>query len=325
MFDELKRMNSSWIPFAVLLVSIELGGAFLIGWQYGFQYNLAISAHIFLGLTVTVCVWLSWSLFLLGRNAYTGAERALDGIFTRAHLAHGLLIAVGILLVALQMCALQWTKSMIPYVTEMWADPPLAALDRIIFRTDPWTITHAVLGQAPLIDFLYILWSPLKFGTLILLFCLPVDRGRILMPYFLIGFISVCFQYALPSGGPIFYERLGHGSDFSALPIPHFATVAADYLWEHYRGSGIVGTGISAMPSVHVAMALWMAFAWGSVHRWLAWLGGAFFVVIFVGSIHTGFHYASDAVAGTIIALFSWVAFGSWRRQEFPAIRFSRA
>ncbi len=300
--------NSRWMLIGAALVIVELVAASLIGVFVGFPYQLAIAAHIVAGFAAASICILAVFIGLLARNAYRGADRALDGIFSPGIVRYSGQLAAGILLIALQMCVLQWTKSMIPHVTTMWADPMLARFDRALFLgTDPWRLTHAVFGRANWIDSAYMAWGPIKFATLLLLLFLPISaaKDRALAAYFLIFAIGCLLQYALPSGGPIFFERLGHGSDFHDLPVPHFAAEAANYLWANYRGSGIVGTGISAMPSIHVAIALWLALTWRSFG--LGYLGFVFYAVILVGSVHTGFHYALDGIVGSIMAAAAWL------------------
>ena len=44
--------------------------------------------------------------------------------------------------------------------------------------------------------------------------------------------------------------------------------------------------------------------------RWAGYLLSAFAFLIFVGSIHLGWHYAIDGYAGAAVALFGWWAAG---------------
>lgn len=300
--------ESRWILIGAALLVFELGAASLIGVFVGFPYQLAIAAHILAGSVFALICIFAVFLALIARNAYRRADRAFEGIFSPRVVLYSGQLTVGILLVALQMCVLQWTKSMIPHVTTMWADPMLARFDRALFLgTDPWRLSHEVFGRAAWIDSAYIAWGPIKFATLLILLFLPVSpaKNRALSAYFVIFAVGCVLQYALPSGGPIFFERLGHGTDFQDLPVPHFAGEAANYLWANYRGSGIVGTGISAMPSIHVAIALWLALTWRSLG--FGYLGFIFYAVILVGSVHTGFHYALDGIVGSIMSAAAWL------------------
>ena len=125
-----------------------------------------------------------------------------------------------------------------------------------------------------------------------------------MISFFLVVSASAILQYALPSAGPIFYERLGFGDRFADLPSRPWATITADYLWANYLDNGSrVGAGISAFPSLHVAGAAWVATGATGFSRKLAPLAWAYFVLILMGSVFLGWHYALDDIAGLVIAL----------------------
>ena len=69
------------------------------------------------------------------------------------------------------------------------------------------------------------------------------------------------------------------------------------------RSGSRVGAGISAFPSLHVAGAAWVAAVVASLSRKLAPLAWAYFLLILMGSVYLGWHYALDGIAGLIIAL----------------------
>jgi hypothetical protein len=146
---------------------------------------------------------------------------------------------------------------------------------------------------------------PVKLITLTMVILSPLSahRARALLSYFLIMAMGSLGQYLLPSAGPVFYARLGLGNRFDELPIEPWVATARDYLWADYiHPHGEIGAGISAMPSMHVAIALWVTLILRSYSRRLQWLGWIWFVTIFIGSIHLGWHYALDSVAATAIA-----------------------
>lgn len=91
------------------------------------------------------------------------------------------------------------------------------------------------------------------------------------------------------------------------------------YLWALYNsGKSDLGSGISAFPSVHVALATTMAiFAW-EYRRWLGIAATAYATVILLSAVLLGWHYAIDGYASIILAvciyaLVRW-ANGSWRQ-----------
>jgi PAP2 superfamily len=116
----------------------------------------------------------------------------------------------------------------------------------------------------------------------------------------------------VPSAGPAYYQRVT-GSWGPFAPLMTYLRAAGEIhqldvlsvqtaLWRAVeRGEVVFGGGISAFPSLHVAMPVLGACAAWSTHRRLAWTFVAFGALIFLGSIHLGWHYALDgeaAVAG---------------------------
>jgi membrane-associated phospholipid phosphatase len=87
-----------------------------------------------------------------------------------------------------------------------------------------------------------------------------------------------------------------------------------DYLWAIYSGDFEAPGGISAMPSMHNAQAMLFAAAAWRVDRRFGLAMWVFAAIIFVGSIHLGWHYAVDGIVGAAAALLVWKACGSYIR-----------
>jgi membrane-associated phospholipid phosphatase len=78
----------------------------------------------------------------------------------------------------------------------------------------------------------------------------------------------------------------------------------SDYLWTIYNGEQFgPGSGISAMPSLHIATTMWMIIAI-RVHapRW-TWPMALLGTLIFLLSISLGWHYAVDGIVGAAAAI----------------------
>lgn len=66
-------------------------------------------------------------------------------------------------------------------------------------------------------------------------------------------------------------------------------------------------TGISAFPSLHVAIpVLYCCVAIATGRRWLIGLAATFAVVIFLATIHLGWHYAIDGYAAALGTRLIW-------------------
>lgn len=223
--------------------------------------------------------------------------------------------AVAMSLMWLQFVSLTWMKAMLPTATSMWADPPLADIERGLLGQDAWLFLP---GPNAVVDFLYSLWPVVLCASFVGLYF--KKRGTALLAFFLtVGLLGTFGQYLLPSGGPIFWERMGYGERFAAMGLAPNVRVAAAYLWAAYEGHSIdFATGISAFPSIHVATTTWIAIAY---RHWLAYL---YLAVISFGSIILGWHYALDGVAGIIGAILCYQLAKKILAVKLPSIQPAR-
>ena len=214
-----------------------------------------------------------------------------------------------ILLVFAFLGAFTQMKAMIPTIHPFSWDVAASDLDRLIFGIDPWRLTHAFIGSFPtrVIDAIYLFWFPVLTCVIFYhsVFAPEEQKRRFFLSFYglwiILGLIAAT---AFSSAGPCFLELTG--SPISDRYVDLFPTSPAsqrvmNYLAETYiTGRLGLGTGISAMPSLHVGFAfLYVLVARKAVWRIAAF---AYFLVIFVGSVHLGWHYAVDgiaAVAGT--------------------------
>jgi hypothetical protein len=308
--------DAEWVFPATIFVAIQYGLALPLSAALGFPHVPPLFGYFVISCVVTVAgsvVLLVRALWHLYRKGEEHPTRALLKMIAQYRIR--LLVgAWGIQLVQFQVGSLTWLKTLMPMVVPFWADPYLADLDNFLFfGMDPWRLLRPALDPiGPTIASVYLLWFPIKaYVVWILLLSLPAHRkSRAMLAYFLtFGIFGVVGQYALSSAGPIFYELLGHGRRFAELNAQISPSVAAgrDYLWHTYLAGGDkIGGGISAMPSMHVAMALWAALAVQSLFRPFAWAGWLFFTMILIGSVYLGWHYAVDSFAGAGAALIAW-------------------
>lgn len=206
----------------------------------------------------------------------------------------------------------------------------LAGLDRALFLGhDPWTITHALFGSVAAtaaIDALYTAWMALMFlfpALVIALVRAPEPRTRLLLSWMLVWIlVGSAAAWLLGSAGPCFYEAaIGPHSGFHALGVrladlaaqaramglpmgeSNFKPILAEsFVQRRYATAG----GISAMPSVHVTMAVLFAIAGFQIGRRTGRVMTALALVIWIGSIHLGWHYATDGIVGTAMILAIW-------------------
>ncbi|PQO23000.1 inositol phosphorylceramide synthase [Rhodobacteraceae bacterium WD3A24] len=214
-------------------------------------------------------------------------------------------------------------KELIPTITTFGWDPALARLDRALhLGTDPWRLLEPLLGAPRLITALnvaYHAWFVVMYFVVFLACFARPDEGA--RSAFLVAFVLTFFiggnvlAMLFASAGPVYFDRLGLGGDFRALlemlriaheVSPVQALNVHEALWEGYRtGEGV--SGISAMPSMHVAVATLLALYGFRYAPWAGWLLTGFAGVIMAGSVMLAWHYAIDGYAGAL------VAWGCWR------------
>lgn len=307
-------MDEDWVFPATLFVAVQYVLALGLSAALGFPATPPIVGYLAVGSVVI----LAGAIVMLGRAIWSltnaGEPHPIPALANkfRKNRRELFIAALGIQLVVLQVGSLTWLKSMMPLVVPFWADPMLADLDQALFGTDPWKLLVPLDPIAPAIDTVYAMWFPIKsYVMAALLISLPSYRkSRAILSYFYtIGLFGVLGQFALSSAGPLFYDLAGFGSRFADLE-PHLAPlvkVGRAYLWASYtEGSETFGSGISAMPSIHVALAAWVGIVAQTTYRPLAFLGWTFYAFILVGSVYLGWHYAIDGIAGTIAALVAW-------------------
>lgn len=209
-------------------------------------------------------------------------------------------------------------KYAIPNEIAFWLDRPLALAERQLFGADPWVLIERALGWATVpMDWLYGCWMPVQT---LALFSLILSRpspakSRALIAYSLAWFLlGAAAAVLFSSAGPIFYDRLYGGGDFQPLDAMlrarggWFALTESDLMWASRSDSspGIVA-GISAVPSIHVAISLWIYLVARRLVPKAAPVALGYFVLIWVGSVQLGWHYVADGLAGAVGMLAVWM------------------
>ncbi|QRM54286.1 phosphatase PAP2 family protein [Sinorhizobium sp. BG8] len=120
------------------------------------------------------------------------------------------------------------------------------------------------------------------------------------------------------SAGPAFYDRIvGDVSRFA--PVLAFAaesgtafgtpTSFQTFLWNNFQsGTSSVGTGISAFPSLHVAIAMMNALFLRELNKTAGWFGFIYVAIICISSVCLGWHYAIDGYASIAIVAILYLA-----------------
>ena len=222
-------------------------------------------------------------------------------------------------------------------------DAVVAGWDRMIFGQDAWRVLQPLLGHPPVtfaLSVLYSAWHPAMitvFGGLTLSLGRPVLRAQALIA--LVACWAVLGTWgavALASVGPCFIGPLHLGADPFAeqaaylraanqqLPIWEFAEQNR-LLAAAASGKPVLGSGISAMPSMHIAVAMLMMLVGWRFGRAAGIVGSVYLAIIVIASIHLGWHYAMDGVVGAAGAWVLWLAGGVVARLTVPELSTSAA
>lgn len=254
------------------------------------------------------------------------------------------------LLFASLMASFNAYKQMILVTSAFRLDPLFAAIDRaLFFGNDPWTATHALFGSPWItmaIDKAYHGWFvPMALGVIVCAF-LSGESYRLRTQY-LLSYIAIwigiggVLAYLLPAAGPCFYYAfVGNGAaDFhpllerlagdqaaiqAALPGARLDALAnqAGLLASYGSDQLAVGGGISAMPSVHNALSALFALAAFRINRTAGRIMAGYALLIWVGSIHLGWHYAIDGIVSVALTIGIWKLTGRIAdRLERPLLR----
>jgi hypothetical protein len=134
------------------------------------------------------------------------------------------------------------------------------------------------------------------------------------------GFASAGPIYAGLDRGSASYNDLLARLEAAEALTPLFVHISAWSLWEAFRQPGIsIGDGISAFPSLHVAIASMAAIVAWRANRWLGGLVAGYTLVLLVGSIMLGWHYALDGEAAILGTAAIWAITGRWARAAYAA------
>ena len=232
-------------------------------------------------------------------------------------------------------------KPLIPHITPFQYDLLFHQLDQWLhFGYLPWQLTHHIFSSpiaTSILNILYHLWFLLMWGA-VLFFIVRRDLTQLRLQ-FLICFLSSWLliggvgAVALSSAGPcylhlldpdaVYYQPLMQRLLEQNQELTQFgwfglwALDVQDTLWQmNISQKSTIGGGISAMPSMHVAIAVLMAIAAHSYHKKLGLVMWLYAIAIQIGSVHLAWHYAVDGYVSAILTVCLWKAIG-WMQNHF--------
>ncbi len=215
-------------------------------------------------------------------------------------------------------------KAAIPLFNAYTWDATFIAWDRaLFFGFDAWQVLQPVLGHPVItaaLAVLYQVWFLLLYPGVLWFAYARMDEGvrrRFFLTYILSWtMIGGAMATALASVGPVFAGPLLGNPTFDPqmaylnaaneqVPVMTLKVQQMLLDWFHADANGL-GSGITAMPSMHVAIAclFWVAMRHAAPRaaRWF----GLFLVLIWLGSVHLAYHYAVDGLVSVIAVAMLW-------------------
>lgn len=314
------RLITRYAPFAAILilyyVAARLVGADpVIGTSTSAVLGLRIIPEL---VALYLMLQIAW-IAAVRQRSWAGLGRAVASELWTGRTAERLVgIPFFVLGTVLAFDIYGAVKQAIPTLTTYRWDAPFARLDALLHGADPWIWTHRLAGGGlPLavIDQVYQAWYPvLILSVLVFATWAPLRlRTRFFLTFALtLALGGSLLATLLASGGPVYYaEFVGDAGRFAELVEALEGTAAISIqalLWDAFStGSEQLYGGISAMPSMHVALVVLMAAGAWSWARWLGVVAWIYAVLILFGSVHLGWHYAVDGYVAAPLVLGLWI------------------
>ncbi|MEQ1951555.1 phosphatase PAP2 family protein [Mesorhizobium yinganensis] len=295
-------------------------------------YGIYVGSGLFMfGLvmpTVVLVFDLCWSVVRFGRRRNLAFSRFLSPR-RLAYLVSGLLLMQAMTIFFGTFTSI---KNVLPLLHGGFPYDRLHAdIDAALHGgVDPWRLIQVAWGSDTvrrLVEWNYHLgWSSICYGTLFFMVTSP--RARRLRTRYLVGFMLVWIIVGnllaglFLSAGPAFYGLVtGDGQRFAEqLQFLAQGGETADgtaiyqkYLWLAYiNGTAGLATGISAFPSVHVALIGLNAFFLYAFSRKLGMIAFAYVAFVELSSVYLAWHYAIDGYAAIAVAGLIFVAVKKW-------------
>jgi hypothetical protein len=321
-------LKRDWLPIAIILLFVA--GTHLIRLHYelpGISYNSFLTNAILVSSGLFVS-----GVFGLGRMlgvdrpvrpfAYLNTNPEVQAVMR--NLVQSLLL---IFPVCLFLPSFGLLKSLVGFLQPYEWDSVFIRWDLMIHGQDAWRAIQPLIGY-PKVTFFFAMAYQMWILLLYIAFPLVcIWRGnRLLRQQMIISFllcwiiIGVVMANWLASlgpcflepmiGNPRFHEQMAYLASVDKLYPLFVLDVQKELLESYLAGNHGLGRGISAMPSMHVSIAfLFAMFSWRVSFR-LGIAAATYCMVILLGSVHLGYHYAVDGYVAIVATLIIWVTAG---------------
>lgn len=309
-FEQVGRLRFRLLPHEWLGIGFVAIGIYLLE-NLPVTYSRAALFLAYLTPVGLMSVVAIVTLLILRRTTRSTNTRALLGWTLRSLLLLAMVMPVHFLL-----------KSFIYLINSRVWDPQLLEIDRLLLLGhSPSIFFTGLFENAALLRVLDLVYSGLYYILLVshvgLLMILPGarDRKAFVASYTSIWIVGMLIYLALPSWGPVFVQSDVFERCLAFMPstvgVQSVLYGEISSLVRDPLGPRVIRFGcVAAFPSLHLAVVTLFALASRTVSgRWFRF-NVLITVLMFIGSIVTGYHYMIDSVAGIVMACVLWP---SWR------------
>lgn len=326
--------------FLALIFITHLIAGYIAMWRYDLLDYFTLSLYSEMLYTSLVSIFiLKFVIFYLEyrkRPVHQKSQLILKNELFKICMQRDVLISIAVPLLFFPsfFALFSASKSMIHVFNPFYLDEMFMKIDRFLhFGVAPWKITHSIFASSLgslFLSFIYAIWfGMMLYYTLWMTVSVKMSKHRLqyltsfVLCWFLLGTVLAVF---LSSAGPVYYGRVvgdlniyeplmeilkTQNEPFKDQFLYIYALDVQDYLWNSYLKTTIdVGTGISAMPSMHLSIAALLYFSAKDINKYFGYAMLLFLVLIQIGSVHLGWHYAIDGYVSILLTWIIWKSMG---------------
>lgn len=320
-------------PLLVVAVCYVVGGSAFL-WRlgrtpsFGYQPTYSWAVALTASYLIATLIWTIVRDVIVARRNPRSRETWHDVYGTWL----GTERLVGVVLVLIAMPALLRVmyefRLALTLIQPFYLDPTFMRVDQWVHGgLHPFEILQPIAGRPLVTDFLDVFYVAGYFLTLwVGIIWQTVSGKEPVRSQFLLTFalawivLGTAAAITLASGGPAFYGRI------TGLPDPYsplmgylqsvdathglFALANQGRLWESYTDWG----GMTAMPSMHIAIVAVVGIAAVRTHPWLIAIVAPLITLMLIGSVHLGWHYAIDGYVSLVTVAILWWLTGRFLR-----------